>query len=215
MDAPDHVVYLVDDDPRVREALGELLASLGFRTHAFGSAAEYIQFPRPDLPACLILDVELPDMNGLDLQKQMAESYHPPIIFITGYGDIPSSVRAMKGGAVDFLTKPFVEKDLLAAIRVAIARDHDARLERGRLERLEHRFAFLTPRERDVLPLVVGGFLNKQAAAELNISEVTLQIHRSRIMRKMKASSLAELIRMATALKVPELRSGLNKQFNT
>jgi FixJ family two-component response regulator len=211
MDAPDHVVYLVDDDPRVREALVELLGSLGIPAHAFGSAAEYIHFSRSDLPACLILDVELPDMNGLDLQKQIAESYHPPIIFITGYGDIPSSVRAIKAGAVDFLTKPFTENDLLAAIRIAIARDRDARVKRGKLEQLAHRFAFLTPRERDVLPLVVGGLLNKQAAAELNISVVTLQIHRSRIMHKMKAASLAELIRMATALKVPELRSGLNR----
>src|ERR1700734_1593597 len=200
MDAPDHVVYLVDDDPRVRGALADLLASLGFRTYAFGSAAEYIQFSMPDLPACLILDVELPDMNGLDLQKLIAESYPPPIIFITGYGDIPSSVRAIKAGAVDFLTKPFIEKDLLAAIRFAIARDRDARVERGKLEQLEHRFAYLTPRERDVLPLVVGGLLNKQAAAELNISEVTLQIHRSRIMHKMKAQSIAELVRMAGSL---------------
>jgi FixJ family two-component response regulator len=215
MDAPDHVVYVVDDDPRVREAIAELLASLRFLAHAFGSAAEYIQFAKPDLPACLILDVKMPDLNGLDLQKQIAESYHPPIVFITGYGDIPSSVRAIKAGAVDFLTKPFAEQDLIAAIRVAIARDREARVERGKLEKLERRFAFLTPRERDVLPLVVGGLLNKQAAAELNISEITLQIHRSKVMHKMEAASLAELVRMAAMLKVPEPRSGLNRKFRT
>ncbi len=152
------------------------------------------------MPACLVLDVHLPDINGLDLQSQTASGAHPQIVFITGHGDIPTSVRAIKAGAVDFLTKPLREADLIRAIRAAIAQDRAARLERADLSELRRRQACLTPRERDVLPLVVSGLLNKQAAAELGISEVTLQIHRSRIMRKMEAGSLAELVRMAGKL---------------
>lgn len=207
MSSKDHVVFVVDDDFRMREALHELLTSADLNVVAFGSAAEYIGFAKPDLPACLILDLDLPDMNGLDLQSQIAAEPHPPIVFITGHGDIPSSVRALKGGAVDFLTKPFSASVLLEAIHAAIAKDIEARLKRVELATLQHRFAVLTPREKEVLPLVVSGLLNKQAASELGISEVTLQIHRGRIMEKMEAESLAELVRMAGTLGIPVTRS--------
>jgi FixJ family two-component response regulator len=199
----DHIIFIVDDDHRIREGLCELLESLGLRAVSFGSASEYTTSPRPDLPACLILDVELPDINGLDFQKQIADEQHPPIVFITGHGDIPSSVRAIKSGAVDYLTKPFTESDLLAAVRAAIRQDRKSRLERAELARLQHRFSCLTPREREVLPLVVSGLLNKQAAAELGISEITLQVHRSKIMHKMEAASLADLVRFAQTLQIP------------
>src|SRR5437667_4416886 len=158
---------------------------------------------RSNLPGCLILDVDLPDINGLDLQGQMAGQPHPQIVFITGHGDVPSSVRALKAGAVDFLTKPFSEADLLGAIHTALTQDREARLERGKLATLQQRFSTLTPREREVLPLVVSGLLNKQAAAELGISEVTLQIHRSKIMQKMEAASLPDLVRIARKLEIP------------
>lgn len=205
---PEHfIVFIVDDDARMRESLSELMESLGWRAVAFGSAGEYMSYRRPDLPACLILDVELPDINGLDFQKQIADGDHPPIVFLTGHGDIPSTVRAIKDGAVDFLTKPFTERALLAAIRSAIDRDHVARRERAELEILRQRLASLTPREREVLPLVVSGLLNKQAAAELGISEVTLQIHRGKIMQKMEAASLADLVRIAEKLQIPVTHS--------
>lgn len=201
------IVFIVDDDVRVREALTELLEAVGWQATAFGSAGEYLSFQRPPLPACLILDVELPDINGLDFQKQISEGDHPPIVFLTGHGDIPSSVRAIKHGAVDFLTKPFTEQSLLAAIQSAIERDRVAREERAEIETLQRRLASLTPRERDVLPLVVSGLLNKQAAAELGISEVTLQIHRGKIMQKMEAASLADLVRFAEKLHIPVTHS--------
>jgi FixJ family two-component response regulator len=199
----DHIVFIVDDDRRICEALSELLSAFDMYVVTFGSAAEYIAYPKPDVPACLILDVELPDINGLDLQSQSAQGNHPQIVFITGHGDIPTSVRAMKAGAVDFLTKPFSETDLMRAIHAAIALDREAREKRAELADLRQRFASLTPREREVLPLVVSGLLNKQAAAELGISEVTLQIHRGKIMQKMGAGSLAELVRMAGMLEIP------------
>jgi FixJ family two-component response regulator len=203
----EQMIFVVDDDRRVREALSELLASFDMRAITFGSASEYMAYPRPDVPSCLILDVELPDINGLDLQSQAAQANHPPIVFITGHGDIPSSVRAMKAGAIDFLTKPFQEPDLMRAIHVAIARDRETRQQRTDLATLRQRLASLTPREREVLPLVVSGLLNKQAAAELGISEVTLQIHRGSIMKKMGAGSLADLVRMAGTLEIPVTRS--------
>ncbi|MBP2237988.1 FixJ family two-component response regulator [Sinorhizobium kostiense] len=203
MTADDQVVFIVDDDARIREALGDLLDSHGIRAIAFGSAGEYVSADKPDVPACLILDVELPDINGLDLQRQIADGDHPPIVFITGHGDIPSSVRAIKHGAVDFLTKPFSDADLIAAIGAAIAQDREKRSERAELNILEQRYSELTPRERDVLPLVVSGLLNKQAAAELGISEVTLQIHRRNVMHKMAAASLADLVRIAERLEIP------------
>lgn len=207
MNSPDHIVLIVDDDYRIREALHELLSSRGFCAATFGSAGEYRAFEKPDLPACLILDVQLPDINGLEFQRQIADVAHPPIVFITGHGDIPSSVRAIKAGAVDFLIKPFSESDLITSVRAAIALDRKARSEHADLACLQQRFSCLTPREREVLPLVVSGLLNKQAAAKLGISEVTLQIHRSKIMQKMKAESLAALVRMAGALKIPLTRA--------
>jgi FixJ family two-component response regulator len=203
MTSEDFVTFIVDDDARMRDALTELLESLGWRVVVFVSAGEYLSYQRPDLPAALILDVELPDINGLEFQKQLSEGDHPPIVFLTGHGDIPSSVRAMKHGAVDFLTKPFTEQDLLDAIQAAVSQDRTARQQRAELDVLRQRLASLTPREREVLPLVVSGLLNKQAAAELGISEVTLQIHRSKIMQKMEAASLADLVRIAERLHVP------------
>jgi len=207
VDPQDHVVFVVDDDRRIREALSELLSSFDMHAVTFGSAAEYMAYPKPDVPACLVLDVELPDINGLDLQRKIAQDNHPHIVFITGHGDIPSSVRAIKAGAVDFLPKPFKEADLMRAINSALAQNRDARRKRAELAGLHQRFARLTPREREVLPLVVSGLLNKQAAAELGISEITLQIHRGNIMKKMDAGSLAELVRMAEALEIPVTRS--------
>lgn len=199
----DHVVFIVDDDERIREALGELLESHNMRAITFSSAGEYVHADKPDLPACLILDVELPDINGLDLQRQIAEGEHPPIVFVTGHGDIPSSVRAIKDGAVDFLTKPFSDADLMTAVEAAIAQDRRARSARADLGDLRGRYLGLTPREREVFPLVVSGLLNKQAAAKLGISEVTLQLHRRNVMQKMEAASLADLVRIAERLEIP------------
>jgi FixJ family two-component response regulator len=196
------LVIIIDDDFRVREAISDLLASRNLEFIAFESAAEYLRFGNPDVPTCLVLDVSLPDIDGLELQDTIAPMQHPPIVFISGYGDIPSSVRAMKAGAVDFLTKPVNEEHLLQAINAALIRDRESRHNRAELAQLEDRYASLTPREREVLPLVVGGLLNKQAVAELGISEVTLQIHRSKVMHKMKARSVADLVRMAERLDI-------------
>ena len=203
MNTQDHVVYVVDDDRRICEALAELLSTFDLYTVTFGSAAEYLAYPKPDVPACLVLDVQLPDINGLDLLSQASEHPHPQVVFITGHGDIPTSVRAMKAGAVDFLTKPLKEADLIRAVHAAIAQDRIARQQRAELAELRRRLSSLTPREREVLPLIVSGLLNKQAASELHISEITIQIHRGRIMKKMAAGSLAELVRMAATLEIP------------
>jgi len=203
MNERDEVIYIVDDDARVREALGELLESHGYRTESFSSAGEYVRTERIDRPSTLILDVELPDMSGLDLQLEIAKGTHPPIIFITGHGDIPSSVQAIRHGAVDFLTKPFSEEALMRAVGMALDRDRGARAERADMMELRKRYATLTSRERDVLPLVISGLLNKQAAAQLGISEVTLQLHRRNVMHKMGAASLADLVRIATRLQIP------------
>jgi len=199
----DHVVFVVDDDRRICEALAELLSTYDLHVVTFGSAAEYLASSKPDIPACLVLDVQLPDINGLDLLKQPGQRPLPQIVFITGHGDIPTSVRAIKAGAVDFLTKPLKETELMRAIHAALAQDRVARLERAELAELHGRLSCLTPRERDVLPLIVSGLLNKQAAAELAISEITVQIHRGRIMKKMRAGSLAELVRIAGKLEIP------------
>lgn len=203
MTTSDPIVFIVDDDERMREALSELLASRGLRSEAFASAGDYIGAEKPESPACLILDVELPDINGLELQRQIATGDHPPIIFITGHGDIPSSVQAIKHGAVDFLTKPFSDVALLAAIDAAVAQDRERRSARAEFKVLLQRYSELTPREREVLPLVVSGLLNKQAAAQLGISEVTLQVHRRNVMQKMAAASLADLVRIAERLEIP------------
>ena len=205
-------MFIVDDDRRIRESLSELLSTFDLQAITFGSAAEYMAYPKPDVPACLVLDVELPDINGLDLQSQAGQENQPQIVFITGHGDIPTSVRAMKAGAVDFLTKPFKVDDLMLAIRVALARDRDARLKRSERAELRQRLSSLTPRELEVLPLVASGLLNKQAAAELGISDITIQIHRSKIMKKMGAESLADLVRMAGTLEIPMTHSRHQKR---
>jgi FixJ family two-component response regulator len=209
--SPDHIVFIVDDDRRIRDALSALLESFDMHAVTFGSAAEYMAYPKPDAPACLVLDVQLPDINGLDLQGQLASGVHPDIVFITGHGDIPSSVRAIKAGAVDFLTKPFRQADLMRAIHCALAQNREARANVAELAQLDRRLASLTPRERQVMTLVVSGLLNKQVAAELGISEVTTQIHRSNAMRKMQAGSLAELVRIAGALGIEIAHSRAGK----
>jgi len=194
------IVYVLDDDYRVREALTSLLLSVGLRVEVFTSAAEYLNFQKPDSPACLILDLELPGMSGLELQQEISGSDAPAIVFVTGHGDVPSSVRAMKAGAIEFLLKPFDDQELLRTIDAAIAQDREARLRRAEVAELRKRYALLTPREREVLPFVTAGLLNKQTAAELGTSEITIQVHRGQIMRKMAASSLADLVKMAGKL---------------
>ncbi|MDM0053557.1 response regulator [Variovorax sp. J22R115] len=200
MMARNGTVFVVDDDPSVREAMEELIASLGFKIKAFASAAEYVASATVAAPACLVLDVMLPDMNGLELQRQLAGRRHPPIIFITGHGDIPSTVRAMKAGAVDFLAKPFGEQELLTAIESAMKQHHLEQSAHAEVAELGRRLETLTRREREVLPLISQGLLNKQVAAKLGISEVTLQIHRGNVMRKMQAESFADLVRMSVKL---------------
>lgn len=204
MSGSGEVVYLVDDDASVREALSELLLSFGMAHVTFGSAFEYLNFVRSDKCACLVLDVQMPEINGLELQQRLASESSPPIIFLTGHADVPSTVRAMKAGATEFLTKPVDPQVLVAAIRAAFVQDLDRRQKAAELSALQSRFALLTPREREVLPLVAGGMLNKQAAAALGITEVTLQVHRGQIMRKMEADSFADLVRMAGKLGIPD-----------
>jgi FixJ family two-component response regulator len=194
------IIYVLDDDQRVREALSSLLSSLGLQVEVFASAKEYLQFQKPDAPSCLILDLELPGMSGLELQQEIAGEQAPPIVFVTGHGDVPSSVRAMKAGAIEFLLKPFDNRELLRSVDAAILQDREARQKRTELAELRRRYALLTPREREVLPFVVAGLLNKQTAAELGTSEITIQVHRGQIMRKMAASSLAELVKLAGKL---------------
>jgi FixJ family two-component response regulator len=200
----DAIVFVVDDDPSIREAIESLVKLAGLRVETFGTAQEFLRSERPDLPGCVVLDVELPGLSGLDLQRELAEhGIRLPIIFITGYGDIPMSVRAMKAGALEFLTKPFHDQDLLDAIRQALERDRAARRHSKEIAELRERSDALTSRETEVMSLVVAGLLNKQIAAELGISEVTVKIHRGRVMNKMGAQSLAELVRMTERLEIP------------
>ena len=202
------IVFVVDDDASVREAVERLVRSAGLRVEAFASAEEFLTRPKPDAPSCLVLDVQLPDLSGLDLQRRMADASNDiPIVFITGHGDIPTTVRAMKAGAVEFLTKPLVEGDLLESIRHAIARDRADRRHHADTADLRARFASLTPREEEVMAWVVTGLLNKQIARELGISEETVKVHRGHAMRKMQAGSVAELVRMSERLGIPHLRN--------
>src|SRR6202451_305253 len=194
---------VIDDDPGVRDSLGKLLRSAGFRACLFGSVSEFLEADQPEGPTCLVLDVRLPDQSGLELQRELAGAKRPlPIIFITGHGDIPMSVQAMKGGAIEFLTKPFREQDLLDAIQVGHARDR-ARLEQERaMADMKVHFETLTPREREVMANVASGRLNKQIAADLGVSEITVKVHRSRVMHKMRAASLPDLARKADQLQL-------------
>lgn len=198
------VVYLVDDDLSVREAMTGLLEALGLAVVSFDSAESFLRHQRSDSVACLLLDLQLPEMNGLELQEHLAARPNLPVIFITAHGDIPLSVRAMKRGALEFLTKPVDREALLAAVRTAFALNREARARQAQRAELSARSSRLTPREREVMSLIVSGYLNKQVAATLGISEVTVQIHRGRIMRKMAAPSFAELVKMCGLLGIPE-----------
>ena len=199
--AEEPTVFVVDDDASVRDALSNLFRSVGLRVAVFGSAHEFLQSKLPNVPSCLILDIRLPRLSGLDFQAELTKAdIHIPIIFMTGHGDIPMTVRAMKAGAVDFLTKPFRDQDMLDAVTTAIERDRNSRDEAKVLSDLHALFAALTPRERQVMALVTAGLMNKQIAAEIGVAEITVKIHRGHIMRKMAAKSLPDLVRMAQML---------------
>jgi FixJ family two-component response regulator len=202
MKEPEPIVFVIDDEAQIRDGFKSLIRSIGLRAETFASAREFMQAKRPDAPACLVLDVRMPGLSGLDLQRELSEAQiHIPIIFITGHGDIPMSVRAMKDGAMEFLTKPVRGQDLLDAVQMAIERDRESRNERANLSGIRKRFDSLTPRETEVLNLVVAGLLNKQIADQLGTSELTIKTHRAHVMGKTQADSLAHLVRMAERLR--------------
>ena len=202
------IVFVVDDESAVGVSIKRLLHSVGLEARHFTSASEFLRAKRPDAPGCIVLDVRLPDLSGLDLQQELAKAnVGLPVIFVTGHADIPMTVRAMKAGAVEFLTKPFREQELLEAVQRAISRHRQTRDQRASMRVLQSRYELLTPREREVYPLVAGGLLNKQVAAELNASEKTIKVHRGQLMQKMEAHSLSDLIRMAEQLGVLSPRS--------
>jgi FixJ family two-component response regulator len=206
MNTQGEIVYLVDDDACVRDAITDLLQTVDVNVVSFESALAFLEYRRDDVAGCLLLDLQLPEMNGLELQERLVRTSTLPIIFISGRGDIASSVRAMKRGAIEFLTKPIDGRALLESVRTAFLRDRELRLLQAELNGLRNRLATLSPREGEVLPLIVAGYLNKQSAAMLGISEVTLQIHRGQIMRKMAAIHFADLVRMCGMLGIPERR---------
>ena len=206
--AEEPIVFVIDDDPSMREALNSLFRSVGLRVELFGSAPELLQAELPDVTSCLVLDIRLPKRSGLDFQAELAKAaIEIPIIFITAHGDVPMTVRAMKAGAVDFLTKPFRDQDLLDAVALALERDGKRRDEARGVADLKGLFETLTPREREVMALVTAGLMNKQVAAEIGVSEITVKIHRGHVMRKMHAKSLADLVRMAELLGVRRTRA--------
>ena len=202
------MVFVVDDDASMRGAVSNLIRSVGFQVEAFTSAQEFLASTRPDTPCCLILDVRLPQVSGLDIQAELTKAeIHIPIIFVTGHGDVPMSVKAMKAGAVEFLTKPFRDQDLLDAVKVALERSRVSRINEKAISELKTKFQTLTPREQQVMALVTGGYLNKQIAAEIGVTEITVKVHRGNVMRKFGTKSLAELVKMADILGICRTKS--------
>jgi RNA polymerase sigma factor (sigma-70 family) len=204
MNEPESLVFVVDDDPSVRSAIKRLIGCVGLQVELFGSAQEFLASKLPNVPSCLVLDIRLPGISGLALQRQLAKAnIQIPIIFITAHGDIPMTVRAMKAGAVEFLPKPFRDQDLLDAVQLALERDRARRLREAEIVTLRERFELLSPREREVVAMVVSGMLNKQIATEIGTTENTVKVHRSRAMEKMQANSLADLVKMSERLEIP------------
>lgn len=208
----DSIVYVVDDDAPMRDALKELLESMGMRVDVFGSAAEFLKRALPDITSCLVLDVRLPGISGLDFQAELTKSNcRVPIIFISGHGDIPMTVRAMKAGAIEFLIKPIRDQDLLDAVQLALDKDRASRRSEKAVSNLRARYESLTPREQEVIGLVTGGLMNKQIAAEMEVSEVSVKVHRGNLMRKMGTKSLAELVRMVDLLGIRRSKSQVHR----